>query len=71
MKSAKPAASLVFGDEAFLIGTWRRVAGVQDRGGLIVVDTTDGCRVSLPAGYMVKVRHGGTEDHRPSADLGR
>ena len=71
MKITKPAASLVPGEEAFLIGNWRRVAAVQDRGGLIVVDTTDGCRVSLPAAYKVKVRHGGTEAHRPSSDLGR
>ena len=65
------AASLVPGDDAFLIGNWRRVAAVEDRGGIVVVDTTDGCRVSLPTGYTVDVRPGGTEAHRPSSDLSR
>jgi hypothetical protein len=55
MKITKAAAALIPGDEAFLIGNWRRVAAVQDRGGLIVVDTTDGCRVSLPAEHPVRL----------------
>ena len=67
MKITKPAASLVPGDDAFLIGNWRRVAEVRDRGGLVVVDTTDGCRLSLPSQYRVRV-HRVAESVRPTAD---
>lgn len=64
-ESTKQAAALEPGDEAIIIGNWRRVAAVKDRGGLVVVDTTDGCRVSLWSTQAVTVR-GKTPHQTPS-----